>query len=91
MARKLDTTVKKNGFVYNLIERTEHKALYEQRDKKGILHGHELFKVKIVKAGIMFGKEITPYEKFPSNSDFGITAWSVGINVDEAIRKYHKL
>jgi len=89
--KKLEYKIRKNGFNYHLIIRDENKALYDQRDDRGVLYGHELFRIQIVKEKEVFGKLVEAHEKFPADKDFGITAWSVGINRDEAICKYHKL
>lgn len=74
---KLSTRISKNGFLYTLIKRTETKAMYEQRTKDGLLISHEVFKVKVIKEGEVFGTVQPEHEKFPSNEDFGVTAWSV--------------
>lgn len=89
--KKLEHKIRKNGFNYHLIIRDENKALYDQRDDRDVLHGHEIFKIQKVKEKEVFGKLVEAHEKFPSDRDFGITAWSVGIDRNVAICKYEKL
>lgn len=89
--KKLDKEIKKNGFTYKQIERTPKTALYSQHTKEGTLAGHEIFRVKTIKERIMFGMVIPAHEKFPSDRDFGITAWSVGINKTHALKRFKEI
>lgn len=88
--RKLDRSVRKNGFHYNLIERTSNKAIYSQ-GFEGKIIGHEVFKIEVVKETVLFGKAIPEREKFPSDNDFGVTAWSCGMDLDKAMQRYNEL
>lgn len=89
--RKLDSSVRKNGYTYNLIERNDFKAIYSQHLECGKLIGHEVFKIQIGKETELFGKTIPLREKFPSDNDFGVTAWSVGVDLSRALDRYNKL
>lgn len=84
----LENTVIKNGFTYNLICRTDKYALYEQIDRDGLIAGHEMGLLKQAKAKLVFDKEMPDREVFFSNEDFGVTAWSVGMDRDLAIEKF---
>jgi hypothetical protein len=88
---RLPQTLTTNGHNYKLIQRTDSKAIYEQCTKTGILAGHEVFLVEVLPAGKVFEREYNEREKFPSASDFGITAWSTGINIEQAIKRYNSL
>jgi hypothetical protein len=88
--KTLQETLRKNAFDYRLIERTEVKAIYEQSDN-GELIAYEIFKIKIVPECILGGNIIESHEKFPSDNDFGITAWTVGTNFESAMDKYNSL
>lgn len=88
---KLKEEVKKNGFTYRQIVRSDNVALYEQIDNQGILAGHELFKIKVMPAGDVFGTMMPEREIMPKDADFGVTAWSVGISPARAILKYAEL
>lgn len=75
----LNTTIRKNGFVYELIERSEYFAIYAQYIEDEII-AYEVFRIKIQKprVGKFAGVEIQFVEKelFPSNEDFGYTAFT---------------
>lgn len=89
--RKLDDSVRKNGYTYNLIERNDFKAIYSQHLDCGKLVGHEVFRIKIGKEAEVFGKTIPLREKFPSDNDFGVSAWSVGCDLARAMARYDEL
>lgn len=89
--RKLDSSVRKNGYTYNLIERNDFKAIYSQHLVCGKVIGHEVFKIQIGKESELFGKLIPEREKFPSDNDFGVTAWSVGVDLNKALSRYNQL
>ena len=89
--KKLDKEIRKNGFTYKQIDRTPTTALYSQYTKDETLAGHEVFHIKTIKERIMFGTAIPAHEKFPSDRDFGITAWSVGIDPEHARERYLQL
>jgi len=73
------------------VVRSEKVALYEQVDDEGSIVGHELFLVKILQEGEVFGIMMPERESYPSTENFGITAWSVGRDRDRAILKYAEL
>lgn len=87
----LQETIKKNGFIYILVTRTPQKALYMQT-LDGILIGFEVFLIGIRGAqnSSLLGKLINAYERFPSNENFGKTAWSY-VDLQDALRKYNEL
>lgn len=91
---QLAQTIEKNGFIYNQIVRSDNVALYEQvADIDGELKviGHELFKIKVMKEGLVFGDWMPEREVMPKNEDFGVSAWSILGDQDAAIAKYANL
>lgn len=86
--KKLDKVLEKNGFLYTQLARQDTKAIYQQQDKitEKVL-SYEVFKIKVVKDSEVFGAFVEEHEKFPSNNDFGITAWSVR-DKEKAFRRY---
>lgn len=89
--RKLSTTVSKNGFDYKQVDRNDFKAIYSQHTKDGILIGHEVFIIKVGKEAEIFGTIVPEREKFPSDNDFGVTAWSVGKDLGAAMSRYNSI
>jgi len=87
--RKLPEKVKKNGFEYRLVKRTDERAIYSQHAGLGQVIAYEVFKIKLgdlrkaKKRWADMRKEQFNeadyeefYEKFPSDEDFGKTAWT---------------
>lgn len=87
--RVLESTIRKNGFEYNLVERSEHTAIYSQHNGDDII-AYEVFKVKIAKEALVFGRVIEPHEKFPSDLSFGVSAWSYR-HIEDALVKFNSL
>lgn len=87
--KKLLDGVRKNGFDYVLITRTETKAIYKQ-SFDGKIIAYEVFIVKVIKECALAGVVIPEHEKFPSDNDFGKTAWSYK-QYYKAICKYETL
>lgn len=87
----LPETIRKNGFSYILLTRTPKKALYAQYCEN-VLIGWEVFQIRV--RGMHFSqflsKQLKPTERFPGNSDFGKTAWSIQ-NYQDALKKYQEL
>jgi len=94
--KKLDKRIKCNGFYYDLIKRTDRKAMYQS--DSGF---YEVFIIRIQEAneGTFEGVIVIFEHKelFPKNEDFGSTAWcySTGRNkmtaFDLAEQKYELL
>lgn len=89
--RKLATRIEKKGFVYEQINRNEFKAQYRQLDKEGNIVGHEVFYIGHAKETEAFGKTFPEREVYPSDNDFGVTAWSTGRFYQDATNKYISL
>jgi hypothetical protein len=86
--KKLNNEIKKNGYLYRLVERTETKALYAQED-----YGFEVFKVKLSKPHPKAENDLKLYDKveiFPNDEDFGKIAWSYK-SLDEAQKRYARI
>lgn len=88
---KLKDTVSKNGFVYKCVQRAKKKALYAQYHKNTLI-GLEVFKIRIrgTQFSHILNKSLLPAERFPSNEDFGKSAWTFR-NFQDAINKYEEL
>jgi len=84
----IEKEVKKNGFLYKQIYRENDVALFEQIDlDNNLTIAYEVFKISIMKPN----NYITDYfEKFPSNEDFGKTAWTFN-NIEKATETYNVL
>ena len=63
----------RNGFIYDLVERNDYKALYSQRYKgSDYIIAHEIFYiVKEYRKKAPGIEEMVLVEAFPSNSEFG--------------------
>ena len=87
----LKEKLRKNTFNYELLLRSDFKALYKQSDGN-IQIGYEVFKIRIRETRFhpIANKVITAKEKFPSNDDFGKTAWSYK-RLEDAMKKYNSI
>lgn len=76
---------------YTQIARTETTAIYE-RSRGGQVRDYEVFNIKILPKGTQIFKQTTEddQEKYPSTSQFGISAWSIN-NRERAMQKYEAL
>jgi hypothetical protein len=100
--RKLAKEIRKNGFDYELVERSDTVAIYKQVDNT-LVHpkiiSFEVFIIKTREEGLIGDRIIEAGEVFPSNESFGINAWTYscvsenGINyaLKKAYRKYNNL
>lgn len=94
----LPEKVKKNGFVYILVERTTEKCIYQQTDD-GEIYGYEVFKTCIrlfrehmIKLAVTRNQPINTAwkeyrEQFPGDEEFGKRAWTYK-NLDDAKKRY---
>jgi len=100
--KRLEERIRKNGYEYELLERTYNvnsageknmdKAIYAQWQEYGIV-GYEIFFILTQKAAhVKLGETWIDYEekeRFPSDEDFGKTAWSLcNKTIDEAMLIY---
>lgn len=85
----LKKEIKKSVFTYIQIARTDCVAIYAQ-----LLHCriicYEVFKIKIQKERNFDGRLFPSKEKFPSDSEFGKSAWAIR-DFTKAYAKYVKL
>lgn len=88
----LPETKSKNGCYYRLVHRTEKAALYSLRySPEGPIVGYEVFIVRFVgESRLPNGAPMAAHEKFPSNEDFGKTAWAY-TTVKTAMEKFSAL
>jgi len=83
--KRLDTEIKTNGHYYKLLRRSEEVALYRQyHPETGQLVGYELFRIKTRPLEIISGKEYPSREVYASQSDWGVSAWTLSGNMTEA-------
>lgn len=89
--KPLPEILRKNGFTYFLVQRSPQKAIYRQT-YENVPIAFEVFSIRV--RGIQFShilnKSLPPAERFPSNEDFGRTAWSYR-TLEDAMRKYEEI
>ena len=81
--------LRKNGFQYNLIAAGNKTFLYEQVYTKTLSY-YEVFKKVIAKETTIAGNFIPEHIAFPSNEDFGKTAWTYR-DENKALAKFTEL
>jgi hypothetical protein len=76
---------------YTQIARTETFAIYE-RSVNGVPKDYEVFEIKILPKGTQIFTTFTEddQEKYPSNSQFGMSAWSC-LTKERAMQRYDEL
>ena len=79
----------KNGFPYTQICRGARSCIYEQRVGQKLI-AFEVFIIQTRSERSILGKIIQAKEKFPSNEDFGKTAWTYW-TVEQAMKKFNEL
>lgn len=99
---ELEQIIYKNGFIYIQSKRNGHAAIYSQyileediRDEKYYLKNkkpiaYEVFRIKTLKDRVIFDKEYSAKECFPSNEEFGSIAW-VYKTLDLANKKFETI
>ena len=87
--RPLPQHLLKNGFDYTLVNRDANRAIYKQHVTEDCQY-FEVFKIKKKKAETFKGKLIPEREVFPSDEDFGKTAWSYKM-YEKALLKFNSL
>ncbi len=77
----LPKTKKRNGFIYDLLKRTDKTAMYSATNPhSGRILSFEVFKVIISKERTIINpsgtpEAIKPHEMFPTDKIFGVWAW----------------
>ena len=84
--QKLEENYTSHGNVFTLVKRDENKAMF--RSNNGIV---EVFKIKILPAAEIYGREYPERESSPSDEDFGKVAWCYSSNYEAAENKYNSL
>jgi hypothetical protein len=85
----LPLSLRKNGFNYTQVCRGERSCIYAQRVRQKQI-AHEVFIVQTRSERYILGKIILAKEKFPSNEDFGKTAWTTW-TLEQAKMKFNGL
>jgi len=87
--KTIEKNIRKNGFDYRLVERTQTKAIYEQTDGADVV-AYEVFIVHTAIAPAGWPNAGEEFERFPGNEDFGKTAWSCS-SLCKAKHRYSKI
>jgi hypothetical protein len=85
----LPSTLMKNSFRYDLVYEGKRSFLYRQTVTEKT-PAYEVFLKIIRPEKIIKGKVLPPKVKFPSDEDFGKTAWSY-TNYDAAVDRFKEL
>ena len=85
----LPKELRKNGFLYTLVLREGNKAIYEQTVTTKIKY-FEVFKIRTRPERYFKGKLFPAGEVFPSNEDFGKTAWTCR-TYEKAMERFNSL
>ena len=83
------STLRKNGFTYTQVCRGERSCVYEQLVTPEVKY-YEVFIIKTRAEEKQFGKVYPAREVFPSNEDFGATAWSCR-TLEKAMRRFNEI
>lgn len=73
--KELELEIRKGGFLYKQMLRTDNVALYSQWDG-GRIVCYEVFRIKIQKERKWKSKTFPRKEVYPRNDDFGYSAWA---------------
>ena len=84
--KQLENEYTAHNRVYKLVKRTDKVAMFKSED--GVV---EVFKIKILPAAEIFGREYPERESSPSDEDFGVLAWTYTSRYDKAELKYKQL
>ena len=85
----LPSKLRKNGFDYTQVLREGRKAIYEQRASEICLY-YEVFIIRTRPERNLKGKILSAKEVYPSNEDFGKTAWTC-LSYEKALEKFNTL
>jgi len=85
----LSLQIRKNGFSYTQVVRTDRKAIYRQ-DVSPNVEYFEVFLIRTRPERTVKGKLIPAGEAFPTDEDFGKTAWSFR-SYEKALAKFKSL
>ena len=84
--KQLENEYTAHNRVYKLVKRTDKVAMFKSDD--GVV---EVFKIKILPATEIYGREYPERESSPSDEDFGKIAWCYTNRIDLAELKYKQL
>lgn len=84
--KQLENEYTAHNRVYKLVKRTDKVAMFKSDD--GVV---EVFKIKVLPAAEIYGKEYPERESTPSDEDFGKIAFCYTSNYDKAELKYKQL
>lgn len=78
-----------HSFNYTQVCRGGKSCIYQQMVGRETV-GYEVFKILKEPETTLFGKVIPEHERFPSDGDFGNSAWSY-FTLEDAMQRYNKL
>ena len=88
---ELPKTLNKNNLFYEQMKRTPYVAMYALRlAEGGQIAGYEVFRIRVDKACVAFGKMKPEKEHFPGNEEFGRFAWS-WLTIEQAEKCFSEL
>ncbi len=88
--KQLDQTIRKGIFTYQQVNRNDVYAIYAQFYENNLI-GHEVFKINKYAEREINGVIIPPHEAMSGDNQFGVSAWSTGIDYNRALDKYNEL
>jgi hypothetical protein len=76
--KQLPESYKKNGFIYDLVARTEHVAMYGQNDaENGHFVAYEVCRILRHDGRTIGASYVPPAEFLPSSEQWGSQAWTL--------------
>ena len=89
--RKLKTHFRKNGYDYELVSRTQKKAIFRQ-SYEGRTVAFEIIKIRVrgARPNLFTGNIDPPTEVYPGSEAWGTSAWSI-VDEEKAMKKYKSL
>ncbi|MEQ9440718.1 MAG: hypothetical protein RIG62_16835 [Cyclobacteriaceae bacterium] len=86
--QRLESIVKTNRYVYQLIDRTSNYAIFAQMNELGgVPIGYEVIRITMTGGKTFKGKYYPPKERYPCASQFGRYGWSYR-DLKDALAKY---
>jgi len=87
--KQLPTELRKNGFNYKLVCRTDRKAVYCQYVNTNLQY-YEVFIIRKHGDIEIAGNKLEAAEQYPGDNDFGKTAWTCQ-TLEKAMERYNNL
>jgi hypothetical protein len=90
--KRLEEVIISKKCIRTLIKRNENIAVYSLRytENPDLIVGYDIFKIQISPQEIVFGKNYEERETYPSNGQYGTSAWSY-TTLEAVDKKYGEL